>query len=246
MIPARADNNGMISETLIRPRTMVDLILNADLISDRIDVRKSMVLDITDGAAILAQTSPPLLKSMTGQKVEATFVRYDRRASKHSRLGWLSRIVEIDSHFKLIPDKSDSPVEPVVIIELPAEGLVRPSNVRLDFRLTVKKPETIGIKCRPCPGENLRLVNFSTGGMLLTMGCRPTAEPPNIRPGREMKMELVFPGSEGIACLAEVVRVEHVPGQTAARLGLKFIDLSRDACRTLQKVIYHRLAEDRR
>lgn len=246
MTTAAAEKREWRLEDLIRPRTMIDLVLKADILSDQIDVRKSMVLDVSGGTAVLAQTSPPLLKSMTGRQVEATFVRYDQAALKHVRLGWASRILELDNHYRLVPGQPDSPAEAVALLEIPAEGTLYPANVRLDHRLTVPEPAAVGLKCRPWPGGRPRLINFSAGGLLVAARGRADEAPPELGTGREVKLELSFPGYPPLAGEAEVVRIEHDLDRGETRLGLKFIDLGREASRTLQKVIYSRLCAERR
>ena len=239
-------NKPVSVEKLLRLQTKLDIILSSDLWGGQSDVRGSIVVDMTPQMIAVAQTSPPILKSMTGKEIEATFVHRDLTTSEYRRWGWNSRILGLNNEYRPLGDKSGLPPVQAVLIALPAKGDLKSTNVRLDYRLTVRQNDGIAVQTKPTPQE-AALLNFSAGGVMLE-----TLGPPQVESGAKLHVNLTFPWPDeksptAISCRAEVVRINYQPGAPHTRLGLKFLEMNTETNRTLSKIINHyMLAEQRR
>jgi len=231
-------------DQILRPQTRLDLIFDVDLINDYIDVRSAMVQDITSDNIIISQSDPPILKSMVGRSVEATFVRRDPVTGEVIRWGWRCQIKEILTNYKVRPE--DPETMAAVTLSPPAAGGLTETNARMDYRLTITPERKISIQTHPSFGR-VTLLDFSAGGVLIGI-----PRPPQAKVGMRLWFTLFFPvqSSPGqqttINGEAEVVRVTTNEGEQYARVGLKFLDLDLNATRALQKAINFYMLEEQR
>ena len=231
---------------LLRPQTRIDLILEVDYFTGHTDVRNSIILDLTPQKVILAQTSPPILKSMIGREVEATIVHHNLITYEAIRWGWTAAIRGLDGHYKLDPD--DPEAQPIHIVELsrPDRAELQKSNARQAYRLEASGREGIAVTIQPEIAP-VWLINFSAGGLMLG-----TPPPPAYTLGQELAFQLTFPAEAPLPVnlikgQATVVRQEFDRGDKSARLGLQFHELSQEGARALPKIInYYMLEEQRR
>ena len=247
MSAANADreNKPIDPKRLLRPQTRLDIILNMDFMTGQADVRSSMILDVTTEYVVVAQSDPPILKSMVDRTVEATIVHHDFMTYRSSRWGWSSRILGLKNDYRMNPKDPQSAIVSVVYLSLPGPGALQKSNVRQAYRLDVGSSGRIQFEMKPTPAP-VTLLNFSAGGLMLA-----TPAPPKYNLGFEADFTLVFP-AEGplsetsIRGRAVVVRLEYEPGEPKAKLGLKFLDMPPDTSRSLEKVINHYMLEEQR
>ncbi len=233
-------------DRVLKPQTRLDLIFDVDLINDFIDVRSAMVLDITDTRIVIGQSDPPVLKSMVGRSLEATFVSRDVVTSEVMRWGWRSQIMEFIPAYRL--HKSASAEESIQALALsrPAVGALTETNARMDYRLSIGADKKISIQTHPSFGR-ISLLDFSAGGVLIAI-----PRPPQATVGMRLWFTLFFPlpSASGqqttINGEAEVVRVTAHEGDSHAKIGLKFMDLDLNATRALQKAINHYMLEEQR
>lgn len=223
--------------SLMRPQTKVDLIMEVDFINDRIDVRSSMALDLDQTRVILTQPSNPILKSMVGHKIDATFVAPSPDTQEVKRWGWVTQIVDVISNYRL----NVNMVLPVVAVSAPQPGQLTEANNRLDYRLTTLSRSDISIQTHPSFGR-INLVDFSAGGALITVPPPPQAEL-----GMRLWFTLFFPSDVTINGEAEVIRIAYDPASdNLVRIGLKFHDLDLNATRTLQRMVNHFMLQEQR
>ena len=236
-------NNEEISQVL-RPQTRLDLIFDVDLINDFIDVRSAMVLDITPNGIIISQSDPPILKSMVGRSLEATFIRRETVSYEVIRWGWHCQVKEVILNYKVRPDDAEG--MQVVVISAPGLGGLTETNARMDYRLTITSEKRISIQTHPSFGR-VTLLDFSAGGVLIGI-----PRPPQAKVGMRLWFTLFFPlqSSPGqqttINGEAEVVRITQDAAEQFARVGLKFLDLDLTATRSLQKAINFYMLEEQR
>ncbi|MDR1045264.1 MAG: PilZ domain-containing protein [Candidatus Adiutrix sp.] len=229
---------------LLRPQTRLDIILNTDFMTGQSDVRSSMILDITPDYVVAAQSDPPILKSMVDRIVEATIVHHDFLTYQSTRWGWSSRLLNLNNDYRINPKDPQSVMVSAVYLSLPGPKGLQKSNVRQAYRLDAGSGGRIKVEMSPAP---VSLLNFSAGGMMLA-----TPAPPKYNLGHEVDYSLLFPADGSldqttIRGRAVVVRLEYEPGEAKAKLGLKFLDLSPETFRNLEKVInYYMLEEQRR
>ncbi|UQZ87765.1 hypothetical protein C4J81_00445 [Deltaproteobacteria bacterium Smac51] len=233
-------------DKVLRLQTRLDLIFDVDLINDFIDVRNAMVLDITDNKIIITQSDPPILKSMVGRSLEATFVSRDMVTSEVTRWGWRCQILDFMPKYRLHQDDPDSESMQALALSRPTVGGLTETNARMDYRLSIGTDKKITIQTHPSFGR-VSLLDFSAGGVLIAI---PT--PPQAKVGMRLWFTLFFPlpSSSGqqttINGEAEVVRVTVNDGEHIAKVGLKFLDLDLNATRALQKAINFYMLEEQR
>ncbi|MDR1577511.1 MAG: PilZ domain-containing protein [Deltaproteobacteria bacterium] len=228
-------------DRLLKPNTRIDLILDVDLINDRIDVRNGTVYEISEKLLVLSQTDPLMTRSMVGREVEVTFVGREPVSGEVMRWGWSAKIVSIS-------DYKFSPTETVQAIYLsaPKAGEINETNARMDYRLTIVSNDHISIQTHPSFGRVV-LFDFSAGGVLIGVPA-----PPQATLGMRLWFTLFFPnfqtsgGQTTINGEAEVVRINYAAGDKMAKLGLKFHELDLNATRALQKAINYYMLEEQR
>jgi hypothetical protein len=231
-------------DRLLRPQTKLDLIFDVDLINDFIDVRNASVLDITPNSIIVTQANPPILKSMIGRAMEATFVSRDPVSSQVVRWGWHGQILDVIGNYLLHKDSKD--LIQAVALSRPVSGGLTETNARMDYRLSIGGDRKITIQTHPSLGR-ISLLDFSAGGVLIGIPV-----PPQAKVGMRLWFTLFFPlqtapGQQTtINGEAEVVRIVYEPGDREARVGLKFNDLDLNATRALQKAINFYMLEEQR
>ncbi len=243
-LPESVRRQPVTVEQILRLQTKLDLIFDVDLINDYIDVRHSVVLDMTPERIVITQSDPPILKSMVGRSLEATFVRRDPVTTEIMRWGWRSQVMDFLPAYKLRPE--DTETMPALVLSPPLPGGLTETNARMDYRLTITNDKKISIQTHPSFGRVTPL-DFSAGGVLIGI-----PKPPQAKIGLRLWFTLFFPTptSPGqpitINGEAEVVRVTMEDDEPFARVGLKFLDLDLSATRALQKAINHYMLEEQR
>ena len=230
---------------LIRPQAKIDLVLEIDYLTSQADIRHSTILEHSPGEIIIAQTSPPIYKSLIGSKLEASIVHHT--AIQSTRWGWTATILHIDNDYILNPDSPDPVNEPALAISPPPRRaeLIR-SNVRQAYRLDADRRFGITLTVEP-EVKSILLLNFSAGGMMLS-----TNKPAAFSLGQEIDFELAFPPQALIPLhtvkgKAAVMRMEISPhNNKQVSLGLKFSELNEGAQKALPKILnYYMLQEQR-
>lgn len=234
-------------ERLLRLKTKLDLIFNADLFQNQTDVRGTVLLGMNSKMIAVAQTSPPILKSMINKEIEASFVHRDLVNMERTRWGWDSRILGLDNEYIPEDREPDTPPTPAVFIAPPGSGrnALRSTNVRLDYRLAVNAQDKVHVKINPSL-QGAKLVNFSAGGAMIEAPGAPQAQS-----GAQVHVNIVFPWPDkdsktSIKSLAEVVRVDYVSGDKVTRLGLHFLEMEMETHRNLGKIINHYMLAEQR
>lgn len=148
----------LLAEAL-RPGRQVCLAVAADLVSDRIDVRPSMVHDIVKGGLlILAQTNPPLAKRAEGQTVEITFlIPHPDRGAEYLRLGYKTKILRVIDGWKVDERLTDN------IIVAPKPHRLERTTLRLHYRVEPTSEAPLRLLLAP-DGPELVLLDISVGG----------------------------------------------------------------------------------
>ena len=228
-------------DRLLKPNTRIDLILDIDLINDRIDVRNGVVYDITDHHVIISQTDPVMTRSVIGREIQVTFVGREPISGEILRWGWSGRVTKID---KFLLNNTEA--VPAIYLTVPVTGEISETNARMDYRLNIVSNDHISIQTHPSFGRVV-LFDFSAGGVLIGVPA-----PPQATMGMRLWFTLFFPnfqtagGQTTINGEAEVVRISYAPGDQMAKLGLKFHELDINATRALQKAINYYMLEEQR
>ncbi|MDR2302778.1 MAG: PilZ domain-containing protein [Deltaproteobacteria bacterium] len=228
-------------DRLLRPNTRIDLILDIDLINDRIDVRNGVVYDITDRNVIISQTDPIMTRTMLGREIQVTFVGREPVSGEILRWGWTGKITKIDNY-----QLNANETVQAIYLTSPAMGQISETNARMDYRLNIVSNDHISIQTHPSFGRVV-LFDFSAGGVLIGVPA-----PPQATLGMRLWFTLFLPNFQAggaqttINGEAEVVRISYAPGDQTAKLGLKFYELDKNATRALQKAINYYMLEEQR
>lgn len=145
----------------ITPRHHVEIVLDEGGSREETEVRQSLIEDIDEqGRLLLAQTSPPFLRSQRGRMIEPTFLSrfYDVPGGRWLRVGYRTPVLDIDNTYRL----SSGRMVTVVIVDPPEE--LKPVTVRMDYR--VEPPPDLDLRLVLWPeGTRLELLDFSSGGL---------------------------------------------------------------------------------
>lgn len=211
---------------IIRPQSQVELILAVDLMKENIDVRSTIIYDLKEGKhVVLGQTSPPILKSMVGRKVEPSFLIRDPDTRRRRRLGYETKILKFDPKYKL----RSGGREQAVIIGYP-KGKLKSTSVRLHYRVspTAEYPMEAAINGSSA-GYNI--VDLSLGGILVACRERPLFVVGNtVRVDLEIRNRLM--NLEG-----EVVRIFDRDGSPLTFMGIRFLDPQAEQARIIQATV---------
>lgn len=123
------------------PGNHVDLVLSVDESADVVEIRASMIHDITrERQLILAQTNPPLLPSQIGAPLEVTFLcRLEdvRGANKQLRTTYNTQLLQVIPNFRISADQ----IESALVVPLPARLEI--ASLRMHFRVEPRMEESM-------------------------------------------------------------------------------------------------------
>jgi hypothetical protein len=140
----------------IRPGLNVRIVTDVDLTRERIFVKASTVYDVKGRTAILAQTDPPILKSMLNKDITITYLK--RKSDAMERHGFLAKIVEFI-------DYSLDSGKMVKALEVEEIGEARPYNIRMFYRVTPTAHDGLTMEI---DGTPINVLDFSLGGAKLS------------------------------------------------------------------------------
>jgi len=205
------------------PQTNIELVLTADMISERIDVRQTLVLDFEGkDKVIIAQTSPPILRSMVDRQVEATFIAFDREAGEKKRFGFRTTILEHRPNYEL----RAGVFERAVVISYP-QGELKESGVRLHFRINPTSEHRISASLVGIDSK-VNLIDISQGGLQLSCRRRtPLQEDQNITLLLSLK-------DRQLRLKGQVRRVFEVEGSRLLFVGVQFVEMEPEAVQAVQ------------
>lgn len=147
-----------LKEALTRPGRQVDLIFSTDIDRDMLDVRPSLVHDVSKkGHLILAQTFPRVNRSRVKDKVEVTFLHHDDEEGD-IRVGYKATILGVLSDYKL----SDRLREDVIVVNGPSR--LERSTLRLHYRLAPPKEKDLRLYLLP-EKTKVSVIDISAGGV---------------------------------------------------------------------------------
>jgi hypothetical protein len=211
------DNSDLIRQ--IRPNKLVDLIYDVDFFSDAIDVRRSVIYDVTDDRrVVVAQTDPPILKSAVGRTIEVTFMYTVPGQQSTHRFGYQAKITEYVTQYQLRSETS----EPALMLTYPS--VFKESGLRMHYRLE----PTISFEVRFCLAEqkdlDLPIIDISLGGARLNL-------PGHLQVQRHQKLHLKLHLAGAMYRVsARVQRIIVGEHSGFHQVGVQFLDLD-DQCK---------------
>ncbi len=226
----------------LRPQIWLDLVLDANVLKDHIDVRRGLVLAVKGNQVFITQTRPPVCRSMVGRELEASFVVHG--FGDPVRWGWMGRIVAQVPDYQPSPDGGETVM--AVCLEVLDQGRLTPANLRLHYRVAEGLNGRVAIR-KPEVWREGDIMDLSGGGLGLKLPQQVIAVP-------GARHRLVFccrlDGATReeveINCEAEVVRLAPSAPHHRLQAGLRFCELDGAAGRQLQKALNFYMREERK
>lgn len=145
----------------LRLRQLVELIVDLDWSTDTLDVRSSVIQEIDPkGRLALSQTSPPLLHSQIGKRIELTFLSQypSQLGSRWLRVGYHTPLLAIIDDYQLGPDFTET----VLVFDSPRKLLA--STARISPRMEPTPDMDLTLRLWP-DGQQVTLLDLSAGGV---------------------------------------------------------------------------------
>jgi len=143
----------------IKPGLNISIIVNIDHMREIVEVKNSIVHDVTGNKIVVAQTDPPLSRANLGRDLYVTFLEKEKGAIR--RLGFVVKIVDFMNDYKL---KSSQKTQVVIIRKL---GNVEEYNLRMFFRL--EPPRNCGLEVKVMD-QHVTILDISIGGARFSHG----------------------------------------------------------------------------
>lgn len=142
---------------LLRPGLTIALVVEIDMIREKIDVRSSTIYDILGKEFIIAQPDSPLSPSRIKNMVTLSYLVREKGA--YVRYGFRSEMV------RFIPDYLLSSSQTVPAIVVVPKTVPDPFNLRFNYRIEPPSTFPLGISFY---GHLAPIINISLGGALIT------------------------------------------------------------------------------
>jgi len=189
----------------IAPGSNVELILEMDVLKEKIEVRRAIIHDIEGERYILSQTTPPVRPSDLGKDARVT--RLTRKGDQLHRWGFSGKLEEIIREYPLNPSKT------VLALCIRKTSPFETYNLRMHYRVRPGSEWSTRIEVDSMP---VNLIDISIGGALFSHG--------NANPFEYNRaVQVTYTGSDGTRHLIPaVVRRAWTP-HDARSSGLEFV-----------------------
>jgi len=189
----------------IGPGSNVELVLEMDVLKEKIDVRRAIVHDVEGDRYILSQTSPPVRLSDVGKDTRVT--RLIRNGDQLHRRGFSGMLEEILRDYPLTSSRT---VQALVIRR--TSGF-ETYNLRMHYRVRPGSEWSTRIEV---DRQAVHLIDISIGGALFSHGIERPFE-------HNRTVEVTYTGSDGTRhAVPAVVRRVWTP-QGARCDGIEFV-----------------------
>jgi len=204
----------------IQPAQHLDLLFAAYEEEYQVDIRDTVIYDVYPEAKrfVVAQTQPPVLKSMVGEAIEPTFLWHSTPEDDPSRYAFHTTIQELITNYAL------SQGQRVQAIRLAYPKYLYERNIRFSYRVRPIKqyPITLTIEGHK---EPLPIIEISEGGICISYSHVPYLS--GLKPGDLFEVTLDFNGENQMTPQVEVVRKFQKPEFHGMDfMGVRFFELS--------------------
>jgi len=205
---------------VILPARHIELVFSEFEQEHRLDVRGTIIYNVypKGGYFLVAQTRPPVLRSMVEAKAEAAFLWHPTPADEPSRYAFHTTIQDLITKYVL--SKGDE----VQAIRLSYPGCLYERDFRFSYRLKPIRQYAIVLWIEGHKGS-LPIIDISQGGVHFSYPKSPHLLA--LKPGDRFHITLDFNGERIIRPLVEVVRKFRKAGFSGVEfMGVKFLELS--------------------
>ncbi len=157
----------------IRPGLSARIVTDMDVVKERILVKGSTVHDVQEPVIILAQTQPPILKSMLHKEVIVTYLIKEKgNAVRH---GFTAELVEFI-------DYALSSGQQAKALVVKRTGPEKPYNIRRFYRVSPTGRSNISVSVF---ANKVNIIDVSLGGVKISYG-----EPLDLKPDEIVRIDL--------------------------------------------------------
>lgn len=197
----------------------MDLVLQADLEKDYIDVRSTILHDVTKKEhLVLAQPNPRVSRLYLEQQIEVSFlIRMGARSQgRWMRVGYRGPVLEMREDYEL----DSGMLESVLVVAGPRQ--LKKHTLRLSYRLEPPPEKDLRLYVMP-QHQAVNIIDISLGGVKIT-------HPQEMELDERGPVPLLLANEDDpLALQAELLRSQKLPGGRGIRLSqsaLKFVNLS--------------------
>ncbi len=206
----------------IGPGSSVDLILQLDLLKEKIDVRRAIIYDVEGDEYILSQTTPPVRLSDMGKIASVT--RLIPKGDGRIRWGFTGRLIDIIRNYRL-----SSSLE-VLALCVRKTSRLEAHNLRMHYRVRPGASWSARIEIDLMP---VNLIDVSLGGVLFSHGSGKVFEP-----GRPVQVTYTGADRKQHLIRSVVKRAWSTEGHTGLEfVAIQFIHMDRELERELGREI---------
>jgi hypothetical protein len=175
------EERGVVPSTVmnIAPGSNVELVLEMDVLKEKIDVRRAIIHDIEGDRYILSQTTPLVRPSDLGKVARVT--RLTRKGDQLQRWGFSGRLEEIIREYPLISSRT------VPALSIRKTSPFETFNLRMHYRVRPGSEWSSRIEVDSMP---VNLIDISLGGALFSHGLEKPFE-------YNSTLEVTYTGSDG-------------------------------------------------
>jgi hypothetical protein len=163
---------------VIKPGHSASMMFETDFVTTATRVMKSMVYDVEDLRVIVSQTSPPLLRSHIGRRMQLSILT--RVKSRPARFAASVVIIDMMNEYRM----SSSLTTPAIILKQLTE--MKEVNLRMFYRVKPVVGGDIVVLFGP---EKLNLIDLSLGGAKFSHASATLSHR-----GEEMDLIFIFNG----------------------------------------------------
>jgi hypothetical protein len=208
----------------IRPGLNVRIVTDIDVTKERVFVKGSTVYDVQEPVIILAQTDPPILKSMLHKKAIVTYLI--KKKDKAVRYGFAAELVEFI-------DYSLNSGQQVKALLARRTGPEKPYSIRMSYRVGTTGRSKISMSVFR---NRVNIIDISLGGAKFTYGSPLVLESDDTAP---IGLEI---GGKVYALEAHILRTWHGDYEGARRdlwfASAEFVNMSKMVERVLSSKIH--------
>jgi hypothetical protein len=153
----------------IKPGSNIRLVTEIDLARERIHVKSTTVYDVNGSFIMLAQTDPPVLKSMLHKEVIVTYLNHGKNGM--ARYGFPAKIMDFVDNYKL------SQSQEVRAVLVSKKGEPTPYSIRMFFRV---EPTSQSNLTMTVEYNDVNVLDISLGGAKFSHGRRLLLNPNTI------------------------------------------------------------------
>jgi hypothetical protein len=174
----------------IGPGSSVELILQLDLLKEKIDVRRAIIYDVEGDEYILSQTTPAVRPSDMGKIASVT--RLILKGDQPVRWGFTGTLIDIIRNYRL------GSSEEVIALCVRKTSRIETHNLRMHYRVRPGANWSTRIAVDLMP---VNLIDISLGGVLFSQSGAKSFEP-----GQEVQVTYTGPDGKQHMILSIVKR----------------------------------------